>query len=159
MHGVGELRLYAFVRAVSGEVRVGVEEALSEWEVLAALGIREHGAGYAVVADIFKFDVEFSVIHIFAKLVGHMLLELLLTRVVVVEAPSVEVNASSVLATELLGALDVGDLLKEGVGRGEVLSLEVGQGHTAAHLVDVVDGGLGWSVELVLTLGCTKEDI
>ena len=53
----------------------------------------------------------------------------------------------------------ISDLLKEGVGRGEVLSLEVGQGDAAAHLVDVVDSGLGGSVELVLTLGCTKEDI
>ncbi len=140
-------------------MRVGVEGRLCEWEVLVSLEVGVESGAYHLTINIVDRVGSLSVFDLEGDLEGHVLAQLGFAVGRLEEAPTVEVDATTILATELLRTLHVGDLLEEGVGGREVSLVEVGQTGAVTYLVDVVDGGLCWAVDLILALGGTEEDI
>ena len=88
-----------------------------------------------------------------------MFLDLLQTVGTIEEAPAQEIETTSELTTELLRTLHIGNLLEELILRTKISKLEIGQTDTATHLINPVDSLLGRTVNLVLTLGSTKQHI
>ena len=149
----------AVVGAVADEVRVGVEGRLCEWEVLVSLEVGVERGAYHLAINVVGGVGSLSVGDLEGDLEGHVLAHLSLAVGRLEEAPTVEVDATAILATELLRTLHVGDLLEEGVSCREVSLIEVGEAGAVTYLVDVVDSSLRWAVNLILALGGTEEDI
>jgi hypothetical protein len=88
-----------------------------------------------------------------------MLLELLQTVSAVEEAPAEEVEATTELTTELLWTLNIGNLLEQLVLRVEVSEVEVTQTCTCTYLVNPVNSLLCRTIQLVLTLSSTQQNV
>ena len=86
-------------------------------------------------------------------------LELLQATVVIKEAPTDEVEASTEFAAEFLRTLHIGYLFEELVGSIEIFEFQVCQLGTVTYLVDPVDSLLRGAIDLIFAFSGTQQHI
>src|SRR5690554_1857294 len=85
--------------------------------------------------------------------------QLVQTAFVVKEAPTQQVDTTSVFTAKFLGTLHIRNLLKKMIGSREISQFQVGQSHTTTYFIDVIDGNLCETIQFVLTFCSTQQHI